>query len=305
MCVANPFLKGELHLQLALFIINCYPPYWRPQGGYIINNESCSLCNSEQAVNITFLYNGIGTHSTQTGVYCTTLDGWNLLNYSNAQVEFRNCSGIPQPLEHADNPIIGFFEDEYLHPEVQGHELIYKCIMSGLDLKGIYDNIKKNSTRPIFRAVPNKPPVGLKIETIIIFSLEGAKTLFAMIEDPCVILSFNQAIYDPRQGQTGITTPRPSPIFWGDINFTLTRTIQNPSCLHARTLWTIYHLDQSYTWKRVKSYTTQGFGGRSCTTLEVMALGDTHPVKPFNAGDKVIRTITTQDTFIPCHLVPI
>ena len=121
----------------------------------------------------------------------------------------------------------------------------------------------------------------LKIETIIIFSLEGAKTLFAMIEDPRVILSFNQAIYDPRQGQTGITTPRPSPIYWGDINFTLTRTIQNPSCHHARTVWTIYHLEQSYAWKRVKSYTTQGFGGRSRTRLEVMVLGDTPPVKPF------------------------
>ena len=126
-----------------------------------------------------------------------------------------------------------------------------------------------------------------------------------MMENPCVILSFNRAIYDPRQGQTGITTPRPSPIYLGDINFTLTRTIQNPSCHHARTVWTIYHLDRNYMWKRVKSYTTQGFGGGSRTRLEVMVLGDTPPVKPFNAGDKVIRTITTQDTFIPCHMVPI
>ena len=32
MCSVNLFLKGELHLQLALFVINCYPPYRRPQG---------------------------------------------------------------------------------------------------------------------------------------------------------------------------------------------------------------------------------------------------------------------------------
>ena len=145
----------------------------------------------------------------------------------------------------------------------------------------------------------------LTVETIILFSLEGAQTLFAMIEDPRVILSFNQAIYDPRQGQTGITAPHPSPIFWGDINFTLPRTIQNPSCLHTETVWTIYHLDRSYTWKKTDTYTTQGFRGRSRTRLEVMVLGNTPPVEPINAGDKVIRTITTQDTFIPCHMVPI
>ena len=143
--------------------------------------------------------------------------------------------------------------------------------MSGLDLKGIYDNIKKNSTPPTFRTVPYKSPV-VKIETIIIFSLEGAKALFAMMEDPCIIFSLNRAIYDPRQGQTGITTPRPSPIYWGDINFTLTHTIQNPSCHHARTVWTMYHLYQNYTWKKVKSYTTQGLGGGSRTRLEIHSL---------------------------------
>ena len=295
MCAVKPFLKGELYSQLALFIINCYPPYKKPR--YVINNESCTLCSTEQAVNITFLYKGI--------VYCTTLDGWNLLNYSNVQVEFRDCVGISHPLEHAYKPIIGFFEGEYRYLKVPGHELIYRSIISGSDLKGIYDNINKNNARPIFRSIFSKPPVELTVETIIIFSLEGAQTLFAMIEDPRGILSFNQAIYDPRQGQTGITAPRPSPIFWGDINFTLPRTIQNPSCLHAETVWTIYHLDRSYTWKKTDTYTTQGFRGRSRTGLDVMVLGNTPPVEPINAGDKVIRTITTQDTFIPCHMVPI
>ena len=139
----------------------------------------------------------MGNHSTLTRVYSTTLDGWNLLNYYEAQVEFQSCSGIPHPLEHFYSPIIGFYEDEYLHPEVRGHELVYKCIMSGLELKEIYSNIKKNSASTILRAIPYKPPE-VKIETIIIYSLEGAKALFAMMEDPCVTLSFHRAIYDPR-----------------------------------------------------------------------------------------------------------
>ena len=118
MCSANPFLKGELHLQLALFVVNCYQRYRKPQGEYIIDDKSCSLCNSEQTVNITFLYKGMGNHSTLTRVYSTTLDGWNLLNYYEAQVEFQSFSGIPYPLKHFYSPIIGFYEDEYLHPEV-------------------------------------------------------------------------------------------------------------------------------------------------------------------------------------------
>ena len=143
------------------------------------------------------------------------------------------------------------------------------------------------------------------MDTIIIFSLEGAQAFFAMQEDPRVILRFKQAIYDPRQGQIGITAPSPSPIFWGDRNFILLRTIQDPSCLQAKTVWTIYHLDRSYTWKKTDTYTTQGFRGRSPTRLEVIILGNTPPVEPINAGDKVIRTITTQDPFIPSHMVPI
>ena len=69
--------------------------------------------------------------------------------------------------------------------------------MSGLELKKIYSNIKKNSASTNLRAIPYKPPE-VKIETIIIYSLEGAKALFAMIEDPHITLSFHRAIYDPR-----------------------------------------------------------------------------------------------------------
>ena len=304
MCTVKPFLKGELYSQLALFIINCYPPYKKPRYDindvmprYVINDESCTLCSTEQAVNISFLYKDI--------IYCTTLDGWNLLSYSNIQVEFKECIGFSHPLEHAYKPIIGYFEGEYRYPKVPGHELVYRSMISGSDLKRIYDNVKQNNAHPLYGSLFCKPHVKLTVETIIIFSLEGAQTLFAMIEDPRVILCFKQAIYDPRQGQTGITAPRPSPIYWGDSNFTLPRTIQDPSCLQAKTVWTIYHLDRSLTWKKTDTYTTQGFRGRPHTRFEVMILGNTPPVEPINAGDEVIRTITTQDTFIPCHMVPI
>ena len=120
-----------------------------------------------------------------------------------------------------------------------------------------------------------------------------------MIEDPCVILCFKQAIYDPRQGQTGITAPSPSPIFWGERNFILPRTIQDPSCVQARTIWTIYHLDQNLTWKKANTIFTLGLSGNSRTRMEITNLRTTPPFKPLKEGDKVIRRIATQDIFVP------
>ena len=73
-------------------------------------------------------------------------------------------------------------------------------MISGSDLKRIYDNVKQNNIHPLYESLFYKPHVKLTVETVIIFSLEGAQTLFAMIEDPRVILCFKQAIYDPRQG---------------------------------------------------------------------------------------------------------
>ena len=169
-------------------------------------------------------------------VYCTSLDGWNLLSYSNVQVEFKECIGFPHPLEHAYNPIIGYFDGEYRYPKVSGHNLTYRSIISGQDLKGIYDNIKRNHPTP-----PNGPLfcqlyVELTVNTVIIYSLEGAQAFFAMKEDPRVILRYKQAIYDPRRGQTGITAPSPSPIFLNEKNFTLPRVIQDSSRDQAETI---------------------------------------------------------------------
>ena len=238
-------------------------------------------------------------------VYCTTLDGWNLLSYSNVQVEFKECIGFPHPLEHAYKPIIGYFDGEYRYPKVSGHKLTYRSIISGSDLKGIYDNVKRNYTILLNGPLFCQPYVELTVDTVIIFSLEGAQAFFAMQEDPRVILRFKQAIYDPRQGQIGITAPSPSPIFWGDRNFILLRTIQDPSCLQAKTVWTIYHLDHSLTWKKTDTYDTQGFRGRSRTRLEITTLRNTPPLEPLEEGDEVIRRIATQDIFVPYHMIPI
>ena len=138
----------------------------------------------------------------------------------------------------------------------------------------------------------------LTVNTIIVYSLEGAQAFFAMKEDPRVILRFKQAIYDPRQGQTGITAPSPSPIFWGERNFILPRTIQDPSCVQARTIWTIYHLDQNLIWKKVNTIFTLGTSGNSRTRMEITNLRTTPPFKPLKEGDNVIRRITTQDIFV-------
>ena len=306
MYTENPFLKRELYTQLVLFIINCHPPHEDPQYDVpyfydilprlITNQESCTLCSTEQAVNIEFFYKNM--------VYCTTLDGWNLLSYSNVQVEFKKCIGFPHPLEHAYKPIIGYFDGEYRYPKVSGHKLTYRSIISGSDLKGIYDNVKRNYTILVNGPLFCQPYVELTVGTVIIYSLEGAQAFFAMQEDPRVILRFKQAIYDPRQGQIGITAPSPSPIFWGDRNFILPRTIQDPSCLQAKTIWTIYHLDQSLTWKKTNTIVTLGFSGSSRTRMEITNLRTTPPLKPLKEGDKVIRRIATQDIFVPHHMIP-
>ena len=159
------------------------------------------------------------------------------------------------------------------------------------------------SPNPPNEPVFSQPYVELTVNTIIIYSLEGAQAFFAMKEDPRVILRFKQAIYDPRQGQTGITAPSPSLIFWGDRNFILPRTIQDPSCVQARTIWTIYHLDQNLTWKKTNTIFTLGFSGNSRTRMEITNLRTTPPFKPLKEGDKVIRRIATQDIFVPNHMI--
>ena len=95
----------------------------------ITNDNSCTLCSPEQAVNIEFTYKNM--------TYYTSLDGWNLLSYSNAQVKFKECKGFPHPLEHAYNPIIGYFDGEYRFPKVSGHNLVYRSMISGQELKEI------------------------------------------------------------------------------------------------------------------------------------------------------------------------
>ena len=297
----EPFLRKDILAQLIQFIIERHPPYESPHGWtkydfynnmaeMIYKNNSCTLCSPEQAVNIEFIYNN--------RTYCTSLDGWNLLCYSNAQVEFKECKGFPHPLEHAYNPIIGYFDGEYQFPKVSGHNLTYRSMISGRDLKEIYDNIKRNHPTRLNESILFHPHVELTVNTIIVYSLEGAQAFFAMKEDPRVILRCKQAIYDPRQGQTGITAPSPSPIFWGEKNFTLPRVIQDPSRDQAETIWTIYHLDRNLIWKKIDKIHTLGNYGNTQTRMEIANLRTTPPFKPLKERDNVIRRIITQDIFV-------
>ena len=297
----DPFLKKNLYTQLVQFIIDCHPPYESPHGWtkydfyntmaeMIYKNNSCTLCSPEQAVNIEFTY--------KNTTYCTSLDGWNLLSYSNAQVKFKECKGYPHPLEYAYSPIIGSFDGEYRFPKVSGHNLTYRSMISGRDLKEIYDNIKRNHPTRLNEAILFHPKVELTVNTIIVYSLEGAQAFFAMKEDPRVILRCKQAIYDPRRGQTGITAPSPSPIFWGEKNFTLPRVIQDPSRDQAETIWTVYHLDQNLIWKKVNKILTSGNCGNTHTRMETTNSRTTPPLKPFKEGDNAIKRIITQDIFV-------
>ena len=94
-------------------------------------------------------------------------------------------------------------------------------MISGQELKEIYDNIKRHHPNNLNEILYTRTRIELTINTVIVYSLEGAQVFFAMQEDPRVILRYKQAIYDPRQGQIGITAPCPTPIFLNEKTFTL------------------------------------------------------------------------------------
>ena len=302
----EPFLRKNILAQLIQFIIERHPPYESPHGWtkydfynnmaeMIYKNNSCTLCSPEQAVNIEFIYNNM--------TYCTSLDGWNLLCYSNAQVEFKECKGFPHPLELAYNPIIGYFDGEYRFPKVTGHNLVYRSMISGRELKEIYDNIKRHhpiiaTPAQLNEIIYSRKRIELTINTVIIYSLEGAQVFFAMKEDPRVILRYKQAIYDPRQGQIGITAPCPTPIFLNEKTFTLQRVLQDPSCKQAKTIWTVYHLTQNLIWKRIDKIHTPGNYGNTQTRMEITNLKPPPCFKPLKERKNAIRRIITQDTFV-------
>ena len=284
MCSANPLLRGDLHLQLAMFVMHSFPPYTKPLGSYRYgpatdSNNSCSLCDSEQPVNITFIYKGIGEHCNLSKVCNTTLDGWNLLTYYGARVEFRSCTGIPHPIERilpqaTNHPIY-----KYIYPKVRGHELVYKCIMSGVEIEQIYSNVKRSyaTTNPLI--LPRDPVID--IETVILYSFEGAMAFFAALEDPRIFLTFKRVVYDSRQGQKGIIERRPYQIDWEDTEITLSRTTYSPGLVIAGTTWGCYHLNEDLIWEKG-------------------SLDDTHA--PYNVGEKVIRTLITKEIILPRFL---
>ena len=297
----EPFLRKNNLAQLTQFIIEHHPPYESPYGWtkydfynsmaeMIYKNNSCTLCCPEQAVNIEFVYNN--------RTYCTSLDGWNLLCYSNAQVEFKECIGYPHPLEFAYSPIVGEFDGEYRFPQVSGHNLVYRSMISGQELKEIYDNIKRHHPNNLNEILYTRTRIELTINTVIVYSLEGAQVLFAMKEDPRVILRYKTAIYDPRQGQVGITAPCPTPIFLNEKTFTLQRVIQSPSCKQAETIWTVYHLNRNLVWKRINKIQTPGNYSNSQTRMEITNLKPPPCFEPLKERKNAIRRIITQDTIV-------
>ena len=119
-----------------------------------------------------------------------------------------------------------------------------------------------------------------------------------MKEDPRVILRYKTAIYDPRQGQVGITAPCPTPIFLNEKTFTLQRVIQSPSCKQAETIWTVYHLNRNLVWKRINKIQTPGNYGNSQTRMEITNLKPPLCFEPLKEGKNAIRRIITQDTIV-------
>ena len=171
-------------------------------------------------------------------------------------------------------------------------------MISGQELKEIYDNIKRHHPNHLNEIIYSRTRIELTINTVIVYSLEGAQVFFAMKEDPRVILRYKQAIYDPRQGQIGITAPCPTPIFLNEKTFTLQRVIQDSSCKQAETIWTVYHLNRNLIWKRIDKIHTPGNYGNSQTRMEITNLKPPPCFKPLKERKNAIRRIITQDTFV-------
>ena len=68
-------------------------------------------------------------------------------------------------------------------------------------------------------------PFTIDVQTVIIYTLEGAKALFAILEDRRLLLSFKHAIYDPRDS----LYPRsfPTLITKDSTSLTLYRTVHS------------------------------------------------------------------------------
>ena len=284
----NPDFKGELLHHLASFIMKEFPSPKRKK------DDPCAICNSGQTIIIKLLYRGTGSYSSRIKICYTTLDGWNLLKHIEARVEFLKGFDSPHPIERTVPPMVRVFGtwDCYKYPKIPGHELMYKNIISGLELEVIYNNVKwqydQSSRTPDSDSdsdssgTPFHEPFTIDVQTVIIYTLEGAKAFFTILEDRCLLLSFKYAIYDPRPPRNSFY-PRsfPSLITEDSTCLTLYRTVHStePPENDSGVIRTVYRLLADLTWKKIQP-------------------GEEIPTPPFiNPGKG--RTIITEDLIIP------
>ena len=211
-----------------------------------------------------------------------------------ARVEFLKGFDSPHPIERTVPPMIRVFGtwNSYKYPKISGHELMYKNIISGLELEVIYNNVKRQYDQSSRNPTPNSDsdsdsdssgtpfhkPFTIDVQTVIIYTLEGAKAFFAILEDRCLLLSCKYAIYDPRDS----LYPRsfPTLIDKDTICLTLYRTVHStePPVDDSGVIRTVYCLLADLTWRKVQP--------------------EELPTTPFSPCSKQ-RRIITEDLIIP------
>ena len=266
MCPLNTVIKGHLIHYLAMHIIEEFPPPPHKK------STVCTLCNSGQPVRVQFIYKGTGLHSSFHKVCSTDLDGWNLLTYIEVSMEFINLSVFPTSVE-AFLPAVTYQWGVNKYPRLVGHDLIFKCVVSGMELNSIYTNIKK--TKASMKDPTRFSPPGVHADTIIIYTLRGAQAFYSILEEENLLyMSFRQVIYDPRNE----LTPRdkkmtPVNVEWDLPFLTLYRTLYNAKPYpqdHPVSVRTVYHLMADGSWKIFKNYKKHGPSGRYIITQDLI-----------------------------------
>ena len=265
------FKETVLH-QLAMHVITQFPPHAHEE-----DIKCRAHCNAGQPVWIDFLYKGTGRGSSVYTNYTIDLDGWNLLVYMGAKMEFRGCSSSPHFIEKKVHPLVWKYT-KYYYTKLPRHNLIYKSIISGMELASIYSNIK-NTYEPRNTSMPPS----IHVETIIIYSLEGAMALFAMLEDEKHLhINFGRVIYDPRSDNIGL---EPIMIEWRSPCFRLNHhnnpieydfpgehSQRNPTSNRE----TIYHLMPDHSWKTFHTYRPRGPSGRTIVADDMGRAGSSY-----------------------------
>ena len=268
----DPFLKKPLLHQLALRIMQAF-------SNHGAENTACTLCYQDRQAHVCFQYRGVtlcytdpleGTSNNMrleaTPIYldkCINIDGWNLLVYLNMEVTLKSCNIMPHPVELAHSPMT-WGEHSYHYPSVEDHELMYKGVISGMELKSMYLNIKRKYISLDPTASHSTPHIDA--HTIILYTLEGAMAFFAALEHKTLLsLSFQNVIHDPR-GQTSVRSREsrdPKLVQWFKPVFYISRTKQiYTEHRTVRNFRKVYHLMADYSWKIFHTHDPRGPSGR-------------------------------------------